>query len=265
MGAIIGGLYAAGVSPSQLEDYALRLTGKSVLKLFSPAFTHSGFFNGANIVKYLKTLIPDRDIETLALPFKAVATDFFTGAQRVLEKGSLFEALRASSSIPVIFTSSVIDGKIMLDGGLSNPLPTSIARNMGADIVLSVNVVPPPEYKKNIKSIKNKKPVMGNLPGKFGNWKLFSMQELGRHFINIDYSEKHKILPNTLNIFMQTQNIIEYNLLQKDFSVNKPDFLLEPNHDVTIGWFEFARAKEIIKNGEKSASVIVDDLKKRLY
>ncbi len=257
MGAIIGGFFAAGVSADELEGFALALKGKKVLKFFTPSWSYSGFINGKNIVTYLNTLMPDRDIQSLPIQFSAVATDFFTGKKFVIEKGSLWNAFRASSSIPVIFSPTVCGSKILLDGGLSAPLPTAVVKDMGADIVISVNVVPPPEYKKNIK---RKKSLMDNIAAKMNNWSLLPLKKSGGYLVNIDFSGKKRILPSVINISMQTRNIIEYNLIIMDVKTNKPDFLLQPNKDVTVGWFEFDRAKEIIENGEKSAMKIVDRL-----
>ena len=123
-----------------------------------------------------------------------------------------------------------------------------------------MNVVPTPEYKKNVKS---KRTIMGNLAAKISNWKLLPLKKSGRN-INIEYSHKKRILPSSINISMQTRNIIEYNLILMDITTNKPDFLIEPNKDVTIGWFEFDRAKEIIKNGEKTAENIIEPLMKKI-
>lgn len=260
IGAIIGGFFAAGIPADEIEKLALRLTTKKALKLFSPSWSNSGFINGKNIIRYLNTLMPDRSISSLPIQFRAVTTDFFTGEKYVIEKGGLWEAVRASSSIPVIFTPAVSGRRILLDGGLSDPLPTSVAKKMGADIVISVNVVPTPEYKKNVKS---KTSVMHNLAARISNWKLLPLKKSGKH-INIEYSRKKRILPSLMNISMQTRNIIEYNLILMGMITNKPDFLIEPNKDVTIGWFEFDRAKEIIRNGEKSAENIIEPLMKKI-
>lgn len=264
IGAIIGGLYAAGVSSFELEKIALNLGKGRAWELFLPSLSHSGFISGGHITKYLKTLISDSDITTLNIPFSAVATDFFTGIKYVFEKGSLLDAIKASSSVPVVFTPAVIGDRILIDGGLSVPLPTSVVRDMGAEIVLSVNVVPPPEYKKNVKKVKLQNQVFKKMFGKINNWKLLPNKKWGKHFIHIDYNRKNKILPNLLNISMQTRNIIEYNLIQMDLLTNKPDLLLEPNHNMTVGWFEFNRAEEIIKNGEKAAQSVVEVLRKYL-
>ena len=261
MGAIIGGFFAAGISALKIENFALKLSGKKALKLFYPSWSHSGFINGNNIIKYLDALMPDRDISTLPIQFRAVATDFFSGEKHIIEKGSLWNAARASSSIPVIFTPAVTGHKILLDGGLSDPLPTSVVKKMGADIVISINVVPTPEYKKNIK---NRRSLVNNLAVKINNWKLLPLRKSGRHFVNVEYNRKKRILPSIMNISMQTRNIIEYNLIMMDIDTNKPDFLIEPNKELTIGWFEFDRAKEIIRNGEKAAMNIIGPLIRKL-
>ena len=261
MGAIIGGLFASGIPASEIEKFAVGLDRKKALKFLSPSWSHSGLINGKNIAGYLSTLVPDRNISNLPIRFKAVATDFYCGEKYTIEKGSLWEAVRASCSIPVIFTPAVSGGKILLDGGLSDPLPTSVVKSMGADIVVSVNVVPTPEYKKNVR---NRKSLVGNLASRINGWRLLPLKKSGKKLFNVEYSRRKKILPGIMNISMQTRNIIEYNLILMDIGINKPDFLIEPNRDVIIGWFEFDRAREIIRNGEKAAMKIIGPLMKKI-
>lgn len=264
MGALIGGLYAAGLSAAKLEHIALNLTGKQVVKLFRPTLTHSGFIDGDKISSFLSSLIPKRDMEKTNIPFKTIATDFSTGGKYIISKGDLFEAIRASCSIPVIFSPAVINDRILLDGGLSVPLPTAVVREMGAEIVISVNVIPAPEYKKNVKIAGDENPVMKNLTEKLRSWKLLNVKKFERNIMNIDYDKEKKILPSVFNISMQTRNIMEYNLIREDIITHKPDWLIEPNQNVVLGWFEFNKAKEIIKNGETAAVKIIDELKRAL-
>ncbi|OQA92832.1 MAG: NTE family protein RssA [Elusimicrobia bacterium ADurb.Bin231] len=256
MGSIIGGCYAAGISADILEEHSVKLLKKSALQLFYPALSNSGFINGDNIKRYLSTITEDKEISKLNIYFKAVTTDFFTGKEYVIEKGSLFDALRASSAIPVVFTPYAQGERVLVDGGLSNPLPTSTVRNMGAEIVIAVNVVPSPEYKR----IENKKK---QVVKQFAQQikKIPPLKKISRNLIK--YNKRGKAQPNIIELSMQTRNIIEYSLIIKDIETNKPDFLIEPNKKDDIGWFEFNRAKEIIENGEKAAKPIIENLIKK--
>jgi NTE family protein len=260
IGSIVGGMYAAGVRVPALEAFALELKGRTYWRLFAPALKHSGFIDGDNMTNYFKSVIIDRDILKLEIPFKAIATDFITGERVVFEKGSLFNALRASSAIPILFTPAVIDNTIYIDGGFSDPVPTGVVRDMGAEMIVSVNVVPRLHYKTPLPG--KSKAQISFMKG-LGKWRTLPFETLGKMFFKIDYNKEHKVMPNLLNISMQTGDIIEANLIRSDLEINKPDYLLEPNYDKHVGWFDFPNAAEIIANGERAAEKIVDELKSK--
>jgi NTE family protein len=138
-GAIVGAFFAAGVSFAGQLDFARRLRRRSLRLLGMPRL---GFFHSGEMERFLKQVVGETRIEELRLPMAIVATEFRTARTVVFRDGPLAHALSASSAIPVIF-SPVIEGEaVLIDGGLTDNLPTQVCRGMGADVVLAVNVIP---------------------------------------------------------------------------------------------------------------------------
>lgn len=138
MGALVGAAWASG-RLSALEDWARSLTQARMLSYVDLRFEHGGLLRGATVREMLADIdLPDR-IEDLEKPFIAVATDMATGREIWIQRGSLFDAIRASISIPGVFSPYHVDGKWLLDGGLVNPVPNSACRALEADRTISIN------------------------------------------------------------------------------------------------------------------------------
>ncbi|WP_152221785.1 patatin-like phospholipase family protein [Pseudomonas sp. SCB32] len=172
MGAVIGGLYAAGYTPKELEKLALSLDWQQALSDSPPrvdmpfrrkqddrdflvkqklSFRDDGTLGlplgaiqGQNLSMLLESLLvhtsDTRDFDKLAIPFRAVATDIATGEKVVFSKGHLPQAIRASMSIPAVFAPVEVDGKLLVDGGMVDNIPVDVARQMGVDVVIVVDI-----------------------------------------------------------------------------------------------------------------------------
>jgi NTE family protein len=138
-GAVAGGFYAAGVPMASALAFADRLRWRSLRMLGMPRL---GFFHSGEMERFLRQTLGDVRIEDLRIPVAVVATELRTARPVVFREGPLAHALSASSAIPVVF-SPVMDGEaVLVDGGLTDNLPTQVCRGMGAEIVLAVNVIP---------------------------------------------------------------------------------------------------------------------------
>ena len=144
IGAIVGALYAGGYEPSEIEQLVLGLDWKKLVYLVDMTLPLSGLLQGKRVVSLLKSILGDLTFSQLRCDFACVATDIINGEQVVLRDGSLIEAVRASISIPGIFTPVAIKGRYLVDGGLINAVPVSVCREMGAEYVIGVNVIPEP-------------------------------------------------------------------------------------------------------------------------
>lgn len=143
MGAIIGGVYAKTGNARAMRPVAVTF-GFRKMRYFSD-FTvpRTGIIKGRRIEDELKTVIgSNTEFKDLRIPFSCVAVDIDNGEEVVINDGKVWEAVRASSSVPVIFTMVKWHGRNLVDGGLMNPVPTKTVRDMGADFVISANVLP---------------------------------------------------------------------------------------------------------------------------
>jgi NTE family protein len=150
MGSIIGALYASGLNAKEIEQMAVGMDWKRLIVLADIIVPLNGLIQGRRVTSLLKSILKARTFAHLKKDFACVATDLNTGEQVVLNEGSLIEAVRASSSIPAIFTPVKLKGRYLIDGGLVNVVPVSVCRDMGADFVIGVNVIPGPREKVSI-------------------------------------------------------------------------------------------------------------------
>ncbi|WP_259753669.1 patatin-like phospholipase family protein [Pseudomonas sp. GCEP-101] len=185
MGAVIGGLYAAGYTPRELEKLALGLDWKQALSDSPPrvdvpfrrkqddrdflvkqklSFRDDGTLGlplgaiqGQNLSMLLESLLvhtsDTRDFDQLAIPFRAVATDISTGEKVVFSKGHLPQAIRASMSIPAVFAPVEVNGKLLVDGGMVDNIPVDVARQMGVDVVIVVDIGNPLADRKQLLTV----------------------------------------------------------------------------------------------------------------
>jgi NTE family protein len=152
-GAVVGAAFAAG-RVSQLREALAGLSRRGVMRLFDPAWPREGFLHGRRALEFIRPHLGE-SIEALALPYAAVATDLRTGDEVILDRGSVFDAVRASIAIPGIFTPWRVGGRLLVDGGLVNPVPVSAARALGAEFVIALNVLPLRTEPRPVRSVRD--------------------------------------------------------------------------------------------------------------
>ena len=138
MGALVGGAFAAG-QLDRMEQMIRSLAWSDFLQFMEVPIPRSGLIDGDKIATYLRSRLSDVNIENLAMPFAAVATDLTSGQEVWIQQGSIIDAIRASIAMPGMFTPLKRDGLLLVDGGLVNPVPVSLCRALGAHIVIGVN------------------------------------------------------------------------------------------------------------------------------
>jgi NTE family protein len=140
IGAIVGALYAAKKDLSELENLAVGTNWKELLSIFFDVSFWQGFVKGEKLEKFLESHLGHRNFSDLKIPFRAVATDLISGNPFVFQCGKVVPAVQASSAIPLLFRP-VKKGKTLLaDGGLSLPVPVQVAKEMGAELIIAVNL-----------------------------------------------------------------------------------------------------------------------------
>ena len=141
VGSLIGAIYAYDVNSFELEWSAFTLERDDIFDYgLMTVFTGLGAAKGEKLEEFVTTRVPIADIEDLKIPFAAVATDLNRGVRVVLDRGPVARAVRASCSIPVVFQPVEHQGGLLVDGGLLDNLPVSVARERGADIVIAVDI-----------------------------------------------------------------------------------------------------------------------------
>ncbi|NJK61483.1 MAG: patatin family protein [Synechococcaceae cyanobacterium SM2_3_1] len=139
IGALVGAVYAAG-ELDDLEEFIRSLDWKGVVSFFDVVFPSSGLLDGNRVYELLSEHLHSMNIEDADLEFCCVATDLITGQEVRLQAGPMVDAVRASISIPGIFTPFERDGRFLGDGGIINPLPVDIMQQMGAEVIIAVNL-----------------------------------------------------------------------------------------------------------------------------
>ncbi len=258
MGAIIGGLFAAGVDIGEIEKLAIEMDRETVTKLFFPTFPRTGFIDGNRIVHFLESIMGRPHFEDLDIPFGCVSTDIKLTDEVNHTKGDVVEALRASMSIPVVFTPIYHQEKILVDGGLTNPVPVQLCRELGATEVIAVNVLHASEkYIRNLsligtqkreKKISQIEQMHENMKNKLS---LFNIKSF-----HIDISS---LLPSPqigiIDISVRSLFIMESRIAEYRLAIDEPDYTIMPpvGHYMP---FDFFKAQEIIEYGYNSAKIL---------
>lgn len=138
IGALVGAAYATG-EIERFEAWTRRLSLRDVISLMD-FHLNGGMLKGERLMSFFRKHFMDRPVEDLTMPFAAVATDLHTGQEVWLKEGSTTDAVRASIALPGLFSPIWNEGRLLVDGGLVNPVPVTLARAMGADIVLAVDL-----------------------------------------------------------------------------------------------------------------------------
>ncbi len=214
MGAQVGGLFACGLPLNEMESLWRSSSFRQVFRTLLPTIPWSGWSSGSGITRLLRKLIGDPQIQELSVQFAAVATDLQSGQPVPITSGSLVEAIRASISVPGLFNPVWIDNHLLIDGGVSNPAPVDIARQLGADLVIGVDVlVDPAEVEfSGIPYIEARARDLARAEGPG------SPSGNGRKF--------H---PSVFAVLFQMSTVFQKRLADLQLSTNPPDILIRPD------------------------------------
>jgi NTE family protein len=143
-GSLVAALYASGKTSAQLQQTALNMEEVAITDWMLP-IVGRGMFRGEALARYVNELLANRLMENMAMPLGIVATDLNNGNAVLFQRGDTGTAVRASSAVPAVFVPVKINGREYVDGGLVSPVPVRFARQMGADVVVAVDISNPPE------------------------------------------------------------------------------------------------------------------------
>ena len=244
MGALIGGIYATG----QLETYSnwvRQLEKIDVLRLLDFSFGEGGLIKGERIIDALRKLIGQYNIEDLPLSFTAVATDLDNEKEIWLNKGPLFDAIRASIAIPSIITPYEYHGKRLVDGGLLNPIPIAPTLKDKTDITIAVNLSAPP-----VKMPLGKRPVEKTPPDKDENYRSKIVQFIEDLQHKVFEEEVAEI--GVFDVIAKSLDAMQNTIARFKLAAYAPDIIINIPSNACF-FYEFYRAEEIISLGYKKA------------
>ena len=248
IGAMVGAALASG-ELDRFENWMRQLGLMDVVGLMDIGFA-GGLLKGERLVAFFNKTFTDRPIADLSMPFAAVATDLHTGAEVWLKEGSTSAAVRASIALPGLLTPSVIHGRTLVDGGLVNPVPVSLAHAMGADVVLAVDL------NADLVGRHLRQESSGSLPDDpsqpwFGDFP----QRVGSRLSQL-FRQDGPAVPSVFDVVASSINIMQVRITRSRMAGEPPDVTVSPKVS-HIGLMEFHRAAEAIEAGQRAAEKVL--------
>jgi NTE family protein len=242
MGALVGGIYAAG-KLDKYTDWVTSLTKKDVIQYLDVSFrAKSGILKGDLIMEALRDFVGDVSIESLTIPFLAVATDLTARKEVWITRGKLFDAIRASISVPGVFTPHRFAGRWMVDGGLLNPVPVTPAAQTLAGVTIAVDVTGPRSANPfgQIQTRELEQPPQ--LRKKIEEF-LASIQ----NYLGTEASQEDD-QPALSDVLINSFETMQETLSRYKLAANPPDLLISIPKNICAA-HEFFRASELIEAG----------------
>ena len=247
MGALVGGIYAAG-KLDEYEEWVTSLSKRDIFNLVDLTLSPKGIIKADKVLKEIKRFVSDKKIEDLPVDFVAVATDLSKSEEVVMTEGLLYEAIRASISIPMLITPVQKNDALFVDGGVLNPVPVNrIARKEG-DMLVAVNVNARIPFEK-----KAKKNQEWNWFDKQNSVNLNGFQKL----LSGNGSNGRKNGLGYFTLLTQTSSLMLWQIMNLTFRITPPDLVIEVSRDV-CGIFDFHKAAELIEIGRSATKAAIE-------
>lgn len=267
IGALVGSAYAMG-RLEELEERARGLGWKEIVGMFDISF-NGGVIQGERLMDFFRKSVGDATIESLPIPFATVATDLMTGREVWFQSGPVYDAIRASLSLPGLFSPASVNGRFVIDGGLVNPVPVSLCRALGADLVIAVNLNSDVVGKHFDELDDKPAPELQALPEMIAD---VDANDLSRRFkegiekVRGYFSSDDDNSPGLMDVLWTSINIMQDRITRSRMAGDPPDVIIEPRlrH---LQLMEFHRAAEAIEEGKNSvlrAKVSIDRILKTI-
>ena len=250
IGALVGAAYCGGQLDT-LEKWVRKLSFWDVVRLMDVRMS-GGLIEGENLMTSFADKLSDKDIEDLTISYAAVATDLANGREVWLQTGPLRTAVRSSIALPGLFTPVQIDGRWLVDGGLTNPVPVSLCRAMGADLIIAVNLNSD-IVGRHLKTHVQKEPVAENERDLFSQLlKKLNNEVLESRLAAWGKKKKSSLpIPGLFEVMASSINIMQDRITKSRMAGDPPDVLISPSL-AQLGLLEFDRASEAIDEGYES-------------
>jgi NTE family protein len=255
IGSLVGAAYAAG-ELDELETWVKSLTWKTVVGLLDFTIT-AGLIKGIRLIDFFRSNFSDVEIEELAVPFGAVATELATGREIWLREGKVLDAVRASIALPGLFTPVIRDGRVIVDGALVNPVPVSLARAMGADIVIAVDLSSDLMGRRLRKPLPVARPVPK--PGKVASHLSSMLAKLQIGGKEKKAEKAARSIPSMLDVMATSINIMQERITRSRLAGEPADVMIRP-HLGQMALMDFHRATPAINEGRRAAELAIPQL-----
>ena len=262
IGAFVGALYATGDLAS-LKEFALQMDWKKVISYFDVVFPKSGFMDGKKVHDLFSIHTDAKTFDDFKIPVKMIATNLKNGNKVVIDSGNIIEGIRASVSVPGVFTPVKRGDKWLVDGGLVDPVPVSTVREMGADFVIAVDLnsdLVSRDYKPVKKSKKEKMPskkrneLIAHISAQYN-----SAGKAVKSKINHWFASSAKS-PNIIDVMGTSLGIMQEQISRINLAMDPPDILIQPRLG-DLKMFDFDQAERSILEGYNQAKVQIDNIK----
>ena len=250
IGAVVGAAYAAG-ELDRFERWVLELGLREVFSLMDVSLG-GGLLKGERLMDFFGRSFVDRPIEQLARPFAAVATSLRTGAEVWLRSGSTRDAVRASIGLPGLLAPVRHEGALLVDGGLVNPVPVSLARAMGADFLIAVDLGSD-ILGRHLRA----DPAPEAAPSAIAEWIRKLQDNLG--LPDREEPPDEPQMPSMLDVLASSLNIMQVRITRSRMAGEPPDLVVAPRL-AHLGLLDFHRASEAIEEGRRAVERVAHSL-----
>jgi NTE family protein len=266
MGALVGAAYVAGALDA-LEEWAYTLNWRKAAGFLDVNLASGGLIQGKRIVAFLNSILEDAPIESFKKPFMTIASDMQTGREIWLDKGSTIDAVRASIALPGIISPVNLGGKWLLDGGVTNPVPVSACRAMGAEIIIAINpnanTLEPHVRLGRARVAKERgKPRSALLNKMLGRVPDGIKEGLKTVTPNI-FGPKAGGVPRYIEVVAASVEIMTSQILRARMAGEPPHVMINP-YLAHMTVLEFYRAKEAIEEGRRAAQAVMPMIREYL-
>jgi NTE family protein len=237
IGALVGAAYAAG-ELDRLEKWVTGLAWTNVVRLMDLTW-RGGLIRGTRLFTLFRTILEDRDISELPITYGAIATELYSGRELWLRQGKVLEAVRASCAMPGLFTPVIRDGTVLVDGGLVNPVPVSMCRALGAELVVAVDLS---WGKLGPYRSKERELAPREVPGWLDRLRPSWVQSKTKSMPD------EPSIPSIFDVFMTALDIVEMRVARSRLAGEPADVLVTPLLP-DFATMDFHRAKEAIDEG----------------
>lgn len=248
MGAVVGGIYAAGRLDAY-EEWVGQLEQSDILGLVDWTFSGGGLIRGRKIIDKLADLIGRYDIEDLETEFTAVAVDLDSGREVWLDRGPLFDAIRASIAIPGVFTPHEYRGRTLIDGGILNPVPIAPTLRAINDLVVVVDVNAPAVYPPPLERSEKD----GDDDEEESKGMLDKVREFMNGWRDSDREQSEASRPGLMAVMMRALDTMEGAIARHHMAIFRSDIMISVPKNTCFA-HEFHRASEVIALGEELAN-----------